>query len=280
MLNQTPPVVKNLLIINALFLLGQWALQSQGLNLSTYMGMHHWSSDKFMPHQLITHMFMHANITHLFFNMFALWMFGRILEPHWGSKKFLIYYLITGVGAALIHTFYTGFHLSSMTEYANLFYESNSPEQFDVFIRKYIPDVNLLANGKEVNILSEFKNISSDWHDNPSEEIREIAYNSSQMFIKFNRDIDMVGASGAVYGILLAFGMTFPNVMLFLLFPPIPIKAKWMVIAYGALELWLGISNNPGDNVAHFAHLGGMLFGIILILYWKKKNPNPPTYFH
>lgn len=274
MLNQTPPVVKNLLIINALFLLGQWALQSQGLELSSYLGMHHWSSEKFMPHQLITHMFMHANITHLFFNMFALWMFGRILEPHWGAKKFLFYYLFTGVGASVLHVLVSTIDINTVQAQVEMYQNSANPEDFFTLMQKYVMYFN-------PDQIAELNQLLKNFEANPTnpEYIRESMIWSDEV-VRGLRDIDMVGASGAVYGILLAFGMTFPNVMLFLLFPPIPIKAKWMVIAYGALELWLGISNNPGDNVAHFAHLGGMLFGIILILYWKKKNPNPPTYFH
>lgn len=232
-----PPVVKNLLIINGLFLLATMLLAHKGIDLTEYFGLHYWKSEGFRPHQLITYMFMHGGFTHLLFNMFALWMFGRILEQVWGAKRFLIYYVITGIGAGIIQLLVTYFRLMPFT--------SGLP-----------PDSMNLILKEGYSALQEGKNFVDPV--------------MAQINIMVNTTT--VGASGAVFGILLAFGMLFPNTRLMLLFPPIPIKAKWFVIGYGAIELFSGIANNPYDNVAHFAHLGGMLFGFILIKIWKKDR--------
>lgn len=238
-----PPVVKNLLIINGLFFLATLILGNQGLNLTEYLGLHYWKSDGFYPHQLITYMFMHSSFdfTHILFNMFAVWMFGRVLEQVWGSKRFLIYYIVTGIGAGIIQLLVAHFRLMAL-------YEILTPEAIDYAIQN---GYDLMQGGKGLSVYVE----------NPDFVQAVILINSTT-----------VGASGAVFGILLAFGMLFPNTELMLLFPPIPIKAKWFVMGYGALELYMGFANNPNDNVAHFAHLGGMLFGFILIKIWKKDR--------
>lgn len=206
-----PPVVKNLLILNVLFFLADISLQTRGIDLTQWLGLHYITAQDFYPWQFITYMFMHGNFSHLFFNMFALWMFGYALENYWGSKRFLVYYLITGVGAALIQTGVLALEIRGMTQGLPPF--------------------------------------------------------AAQHYIN---QIVTVGASGAVYGILLAFGMCFPNVPIFLYFF-FPIKAKWFVIIYGVIELFAGIGGTA-DGVAHFAHLGGMIFGLLLILYWRKHG--------
>ncbi len=236
MMGTIPPVVKNLIIVNVLLLFATYVLERAGINLYTYLGLYFPASDKFMPHQIFTHMFMHGGITHIFFNMFALWMFGRVLENVWGPKRFLVFFLVTGIGAAALHT------LVNYIEYESLI-SKLSPEQV-----AYVKEVGS-------NIWVEGKNFSDP--------------NLSQLNVLLNTPT--VGASGAVFGILLGFGMLFPNTQLMLLFPPIPIKAKYFVIGYGALELYLGFTH-PGSNVAHFAHLGGMLFGFILIKYWNRNS--------
>ncbi len=206
-----PPVVKNLLILNVLFFLADISLQTRGIDLTQWLGLHYITAQDFYPWQFITYMFMHGNFSHLFFNMFALWMFGYALENYWGSKRFLVYYLITGVGAALIQTGVLALEIRGMTQGLPPF--------------------------------------------------------AAQHYIN---QIVTVGASGAIYGILLAFGMCFPNVPIFLYFF-FPIKAKWFVIIYGVIELFAGIGGTA-DGVAHFAHLGGMIFGLLLILYWRKHG--------
>lgn len=231
--NSIPVVVKNLIIVNVLMLLGTFMLDKSGINLYTYLGLHFPLSDKFRPHQIFTHMFMHGDITHLFFNMFALYMFGRVLESVWGPKRFLLFYLVTGIGAAVIHS------------------AVNFIEYYSVTSKLSVEEIEYV---KEIGygIWAEGKNFSNEL--------------PAKLNLLLNTPT--VGASGAVFGILLGFGMLFPNTQLMLLFPPIPIKAKYFVIGYGVIELFLGIKG--GGNVAHFAHLGGMIFGYFMIKYWNK----------
>lgn len=215
-----PPVVKNLLIINVLLFIATGVLSAPPFNidLTNILGLHYWESDLFKPWQIVTYMFMHGNIPHILFNMFAVWMFGSHIENRWGSKRFLNYYLLTGLGAAFLH--YLIFHFYTLPGIPPQVYSNTYPlTAYEYFLQNSV----------------------------------------------------VVGASGSLFGILLAFGVLFPNTLLYLYFA-IPIKAKYFVIGYGLLELFSGISNNPGDNVAHFAHLGGMLFGLLIFGYWKLKN--------
>ena len=212
----TPPVVKNLIILNALFFLAEMVLPAgAGDWMIRHLGLFYWGSGNFQPLQLVTHMFMHASLTHLFFNMFALWMFGRTLEYELGSKRFL-YYMVTGVGAGLLQLGVTWIEVSS------------------------------LADGVASGTVSPY-------------------------VLHARIHAVTIGASGAVFGVLLAFGMMHPNSMIMLLIPPIPIKAKYFVIGYGLLELYLGMSGSQ-SGVAHFAHVGGMLWGWLLLRYWKKTG--------
>lgn len=232
-----PPVVKNIIMINVVMLLGyEVVYRVFGVDLNGLLGLYYPASENFMPVQILTHMFMHGGIWHLFFNMYALFMFGQILENVWGPKRFLVYYMVCGLGAALIHEAVIGL------QYHNLL-NAMTPEQIDMVVNE---GTQLINTGK----------VYSDG-------------NMQDLQILLNTPT--VGASGAVFGILLAFGMLFPNTQLMLLFPPIPIKAKWFVLIYGAIELYLAISQ-PGSNVAHAAHLGGMLFGFLLIKYWQKTT--------
>jgi membrane associated rhomboid family serine protease len=232
-----PPVVKNLLILNGLFFLATISFGSVfNIDLTEILGLHYFQSYAFRPYQMVTYMFMHGNFSHILFNMFALWMFGNVLENYWGPKRFLIYYMITGIGAGLI-------------------------QLLVIYVQVYYAELNLSPD--------------------QIAQVRESGYQimqNNQNFVdplmgKLNALYNMttVGASGAVFGLLLAFGMLFPNTLIYIYFF-IPMKAKWFVIIYGVIELFSGVYNT-GSNVAHFAHLGGMLFGIIMILYWK-KNPH------
>ena len=232
-----PPVVKNIIMINVVMLLGyEVVYRAFGVDLNGMLGLYYPASDSFMPVQILTHMFMHGGIWHLFFNMYALFMFGQILENVWGPKRFLVYYMVTGLGAALIHEAVIGFQYHSLLN-------AMTPDQIEMVMNE---GTQLINAGK----------VYSDG-------------NMQDLQILLNTPT--VGASGAVFGILLAFGMLFPNTQLMLLLPPIPIKAKWFVLIYGAIELYLAISQ-PGSNVAHAAHLGGMLFGFLLIKYWQKTT--------
>jgi membrane associated rhomboid family serine protease len=225
------PVTRHLLAINVIVWLATVVLQQVNMiDLNRWLGLHFWLGSNFNPAQLFTYMFMHANFTHLFSNMFSLYMFGRLLEMVWGARRFLIYYLVCGVGAALVQqlTWRWGMHdaMAGALMYAN-------------------PSV-------------------------PADQISAMSYAELLNYCEaYVNNYITVGASGSVFGILLAFGMMFPNATIFLLFPPMPLKAKWLVIGYGVFELFCGVANTAGDNVAHFAHLGGMLFGFILIMLWK-----------
>ena len=213
-----PNVVKNLLIINGVFFLATIAMEMVwGIDLTDMLGLHYIGASDFRPFQLVTYMFMHGSFAHLFFNMFALWMFGNTLENYWGGKRFLLFSFVCGIGAGLTQ---------ELVQYI----------QYITTLQGY-DNVNM---GNTIVSMDEYLNLMTT-----------------------------VGASGAVYGILLAFGMMFPNSRIYLYFA-IPIKAKWFVLFYGILELISGFTSI--DNVAHFAHVGGMLFGLVLILYWKKKG--------
>jgi len=234
-LSNTPPVTKNLIIINVVMLVLSMLLQRMNVNLNGLLGMFYFQSPMFQPWQIVTHMFMHGGPGHIFFNMYALWIFGKTLESVWGSKRFLIYYLATGLGAAFFH---------QLVNYI-----------------QFAPDIAALKAAYSVNSINKTL-------------LNEILQPGNP-FYQIGRELlrPTVGASGAVYGVLLAFGMLFPNTPLYLMFIPIPIKAKWLVIGFGALELFLGLSNS-GGNIAHFAHLGGMIFGFFLIRYWNKFTRN------
>lgn len=258
---QTPPVVKNLLIINILFFLAQ-SLLPFGESITDMLGLHYWGSGAFEPYQFITYMFLHGNVTHLVMNMFALWMFGRIAEYDMGGRRFLLYYMITGVGAALFYMVITEFEFSAIRNAAAAFINTPTPEGFSMLAASKLRVINMEA-------LTSFMD---GWYaapDNGAYASQAVAIVREALTIQL--DHPMVGASGAIFGILLAFGLMHPNDQIMLLIPPIPMKAKYFVIGYGVLELVLGISNR-GGTIAHFAHVGGMVWGILLLWYWKKRG--------
>ena len=211
-----PLVIKNIIIINAFMLILTMINREFMIE---HFALFYPASAFFKPWQILTHIFMHGNFGHLLFNMYALWMFGSVLEQLWGPKKFLLYYLVTGLGAAALHMGVQWIEASSLVNAIN-------------------------ENGADaMNALTRYR----------------ILMNTPT-----------VGASGAVYGILLAYGMLFPNNELRIIFLPIALKAKYFVIIFAVIELILGLVG--GGNIAHFAHLGGMIFGYFLIRYWKKRN--------
>ena len=214
-----PTITKNLLIINVLMFVATFVFQRGGIDLNDVLGLHFFMASEFHLYQLLTYMFMHGGLQHIFFNMFALWMFGCVVENVWGPKKFLFYYISCGIGAGLIQ---------ELVQYISYFVID------DLGSYDY---VNL--NGVSVTV---------DYYLN---------------------QLTTVGASGAIYGILLAFGMLFPEERIFIFPLPVPIKAKWFILAYVAIELFSALGTS-GDGVAHFAHLGGMLFGFLMIRYWQK----------
>lgn len=219
-----PVVTKNLLLVNIIAFVATWILQLRGLDLNDLLGLHFFMAADFQVWQLLTYMFLHSGFTHILFNMFALWMFGVVIENVWGPKKFLFYYISCGVGAGI------------MQEIAQFF-------SFYFTISAQDPTVGF---GELFAIGHQLSTQLNGW--------------------------TTIGASGAVYAILLAFGMTFPNERIFIFPLPIPIKAKWFVMFYVAIDLFSAMSSS-GDNVAHMAHLGGMLFGYLMIRYWN----NHPT---
>ena len=232
-MNDTPTVTKNLIIINLLCFFGAFVAERYGIDLNDVLGLHYFESEKFRLYQLFTYMFMHSGFEHIFFNMFAVWMFGRILETVWGPSRFLFYYVLCGVGAGLVQ---------EVAQY------------FDFM--PYMADMAQLSTYASDAVIP----------------IHGVSHTAAQWLTMYERVISVstVGASGAVYAILMACGMLFPNQELFIFPLPMPIKAKWLIIGYFVIELGLGIMNN--DGIAHFAHLGGMVFGFLLIVYWKTKG--------
>ena len=216
-MNSIPTMTKNLLVINILAFLATWVFQRSGVDLNAMFGLHFFLASDFHVYQFLTYMFLHGGFTHILFNMFALWMFGSVIERVWGPKKFIFYYIVCGVGAGIMQEIvqYVNFSVQGLAAYD---YVSISGQRIamDMFLNQWMT----------------------------------------------------IGASGAVYGILLAFGMIFPNERLFIIPIPFPIKAKWLIIGYIFIELFSAMGQS--DGVAHMAHLGGMLFGFLLIRYWQK----------
>lgn len=221
-------VTKNIIILNVLmFVLTLMLQQTQNIDLNKYLGLHYHLAPDFRPHQFITYLFMHGSFRHLFFNMFAIFIFGPPLEQVWGPKRYIIFYIITGLGAALAQYIINHFQITEvLAEVNEVIQNSRNPQQ----ISQLIQDKEFYLNN---NII--------------------------------------VGASGSLFGLLGAFGMLFPNQLLNLYFI-FPVKAKWFVIGYGVIELAFGITNNPMDNVAHFAHLGGLFVGLIMVLIWRRDR--------
>jgi len=215
-----PTVTRYLLVANFIVMMLAALMQRHGINLNDICGLHYYAANSFHWWQPLTYMFLHADFGHIFFNMFAVWMFAPVIEQEWGQRRFLIYYLVCGVGAAFIQELVWALMLSNMSA---------------------------------------------------TYDIASIAYYSSML--------TTIGASGAVFGILFAFGWLYPDVPMYIIFIPIPIRARVFVIIYALIELFAGLGSVAGltaDHVAHFAHLGGMLFGWLLILYWKKTNWREP----
>lgn len=215
------PVTKNLLIINTICFLAYYVLQGRGIDLNNIFGLHYLQATHFQIYQFVTYMFMHASFSHIFFNMFALWMFGNVMEQTFGSRRFLAYYMVCGLGAAVCQ------ELSQSIMVYTMVAESGGSFS-DLLSLSY-------ADRSALNLMT------------------------------------TVGASGAIYGVLLAFGMTYPNQRMFIFPLPLPIKAKWLICGYVVLELFMALGQK-GDGVAHVAHLGGMLFGYLLIKYWRKTS--------
>lgn len=223
-MNNIPVITKNLLIINILVFFAQMVLEGMGIRLEDWLGLHFLLAEHFYPWQFVTYIFLHGGFAHLFFNMFALWMFGRVMETVWGAKRFLLFFLVCGIGAGLV--------------------------------QEVVQFVKYFGEG-----LHHYEGVAMPGYGNVPMSAYLDLWNT-------------IGASGAVYGILLAFGLTFPEERMFVFPLPIPIPAKYFVVGYAVIELLMGFGGSR-DGVAHFAHLGGMLFGWLLMLYWAGRITMP-----
>lgn len=244
-LGNIPPVVLNLMIINLLFWFASQVFPSSfGIDLVKILGLRYWFSEDFNPIQLVTYMFLHDTngLSHLFCNMFGVWMFGRTLEQVWGAKKFLFFYLVTGVGAGIVQELTWMIDLHGITEALNNTIATNSGEAL-------VPFSSMFSGG-------------------------DIAQATAMDAVRLKEQLFAarvtVGASGALFGILLAFGWLFPEARMGLLFVPVMIPARIFVAIYAAFELFFGVTGFAFDNVAHFAHLGGMIFGALVLWIWKR----------
>lgn len=223
-----PVVTKNIIIINVIMYLATLAFETVNIDLVKLFGLHYYLADDFKPHQFITYIFIHGGFSHILFNMLGVYIFGQVLEQVWGPKRYLIFYILTGLGAALAQYIIMHFEISDVLDIVN-------------------QDIN--SRNLDTSQRTELIN---------------------QKYEYLNKHV-IIGASGSLFGLLGGFGMLFPNRELYLYFF-IPIKAKWLVILYGGFEIFSGLQNNPTDNVAHFAHIGGLLVGIALVLFWRKDR--------
>jgi len=255
---QLTPVVRSLLIVNALVFIVPQIMGTSDI-ITQYFGLHNIYSAYFQPWQVLTHAFLHANVQHIFFNMLGLVFFGPILENVWGSNKFLVFYLVCAMGAGILYSGVNYYELLVETNNAQAYFNNPNPSDFEFFIKKFHPENLNSASG----FANQWENdLASTYHIEKSKEfIKEL--------IIMQRNQPMVGASGAIYGILAAFGLLFPNMEMMLIFPPIPIKAWIMVSFYLVTSLYSAVNPMPGDHVAHYAHLGGMLIGAIFVYFWR-----------
>ena len=225
-----PPVVKNLLIINIIFFIGTYTIGRYIPNIIEFLPAYYFNNPKFRMWEIITYMFMHGGFAHIFFNMFALFSFGPILEYTMGSKKFFNLYFICGIGGIICHMLVLAYEVHAIT---GAFSIANSQTEATYF---------------------------------------QYGEQAQKLYSAYNGQI--VGASGAIFGLLIAFGMLFPNMELMIMFIPVPIKAKYIIPVYVVVELFLGVKQYSGDSVAHFAHLGGALIGYIMVKVWRLQRPN------
>ncbi|MDB2656744.1 rhomboid family intramembrane serine protease [Crocinitomicaceae bacterium] len=240
-----PDVTKNLLILNVLFFLAKIVLMNQGIDLNTMLSMHYPFSNVFEPYQVITHFFMHGDLMHILFNMIGLVVFGSMLERFWGKKRYFIFYVVTALGGAILYEAVQMYELYQLVGSINP----------DITIT----DIQSLPNGMTSwNWNSKVKFVSEE---------QVLLYREASAYYARGS----LGASGAVYGLILGVGYLFPNTE-FLLYFTFKVKAKWIAIALGVFALYQGFQNNPGDSVAHMAHLGGMLFGFIMIKVWQRNK--------
>ena len=240
-MNRTPAIITQLLVINLIFFVGSQFSYSISRDI---FSLFYFENDKFLYSQLVTHMFMHGNIMHLAFNMFALWMFGSTLVSIWGKNKFLFFYFSCGIGAAILQNYSNYVNINS---FMNILSDASFSQQQIVSILKTATyPTYMLDFISESEILSAYSDFNTP----------------------------MIGASGAIYGIVVAFSFMFPNTKLMLLFPPVPVKAKYLVPGLIVVDLFFGLTSASIGSIAHFAHIGGAITGLLMMLYWKKSQFN------
>lgn len=257
---QITPIVRNLLIANvAIFFI------ASALHLNSIFALYNVFSENFKPYQFITYMFLHADFNHIFKNMLTLFFFGPMLEMFWGPKKFMTFYLVCGLGGGMTYAAINLYQSSHLRTDISAYKVAPSADKFAALVHVHVPEI-------ETQLL-DFENDYAKNESNPS-YIKKSLEIIDQVYEQTVENSSMVGASGAIFGILMAFGMLFPNTEMMLLFIPFPIKAKYLVSAYGLYEIYSTLKPSAGDNVAHVAHLGGMLFAFIMIMMWRKDRQN------
>jgi membrane associated rhomboid family serine protease len=261
MFRNITPVVQNLLIANiALFVVSKYIFPQ----LNQWFALYYIHSSYFQPFQFLTYMFMHADFWHLLSNMFGLFIFGPLLEQFLGPKKLLILWMVCGIGSGVLYSGYTAYRMNSLKDKVEVFENNPTPDAF-----------NKLVLQNRTFFKSTVFDFVDDFSRNPSDPNKiSQAKQTLNAIVEIQANIPMVGASGAMFGVLIAFGMLFPNTELFLLFLPMPIKAKYFVLIYGLYTIYNVVISNPSDNVAHFAHLSGLAIGAILVYRWKKDRTN------
>ncbi len=260
---QFTPLVKNLLIINiGIFLISLVAHQYLHIDINTFFGLHSWYSENFRAWQFVTFMFMHLDFGHVFGNMFGLLVFGPMLEQRWGVKRFLFFYLFTGICSGLLYWGINMYETAQLRSRVETYLSVPNPESYSEVLKHHAKRFY----DQQIDEIDRY-------HYNPNnvELINEASANVITLY-RARVGFSLVGASGAIFGILMAFALLFPNTEMYFFFIPFPIKAKYLVTFYGLYELYSGYINRPDDNVAHFAHLAGMFFGFILVKYWQKQR--------
>lgn len=249
-------IVKILLILNiSIFVLGYFSK----IDFAQMLGLRLFTSHQFNPLQLVTHVFIHGSFSHLLSNMFALFMFGPMVENILGEVRFIVFYAICALGAAALYTGVSYWEFLQLQQAAELFLSNPNPDAFLGFVIKEAPQLK----SQLLPFINEFSNFPTN------ETFQNEAADFVKTLVLKEQNQPMVGASGAIFGILMGFGYIFPNVTLMLLFPPIPLKAKYFIAIYALIEIFAGIRPSVGDNVAHFAHIGGMVFALILLKIWN-----------
>lgn len=255
------PVVRNLLIMNVAVFVAAALLNRIEL-FSEWFGLRAFVSPFFSPYQIFTYMFMHGGWQHLIFNMMGLIFLGPLLETVWGQQRFLFFFIFTGIGAGLVDAAANSYELSAVLSDGRVFLQDPTPENYVQFLGKHYPD----------GIFNQEQFIASFEKDPQNQTYIRETSNFVRKFDNMIANRVSVGASGAIFGLMTALGLLFPNTELMLLFLPIPIKAKYFVLLSAAFAVFMIMRRDSSDNVAHFAHLGGMLFAWILISFWNRQR--------